>query len=218
MLSSSTASARPTASTSRSCSSVSTSISILTRWPAQARARSSTARIAAGDRDVVVLDQHGVVEAEAVVEAAAAAHRVFLQRAQAGRGLARAADAHVGAGDAAHEFVRGAWRRRTDGRVRLSAARSAASTARAGPVTVISAVLAATLAPSRAWAVISISGASLRNAAATSGSPAITPALRATTTARAGEVFRNGGDRRHVAGAAEILGQRARHRVVDLER
>ena len=69
---------------------------------------------------------------------------------------------------------------------RLSAARSAASTARAGPVTVISAVLAATLAPSRACAAISISGASRRNAAAASGSPAITPALRATTMARAG--------------------------------
>ena len=72
-----------------------------------ARARSSTARIAAGDRDMVVLDQHGVVQPEAMIEAAAAAHRIFLQRAQAGRGLAGAADAHVGAGDAAHEFMRG---------------------------------------------------------------------------------------------------------------
>ena len=51
---------------------------------------------AAGDRDVVVLDQHRVVEAEAVIEAAAAAHGVFFQRAQAGRGLARADDARLG--------------------------------------------------------------------------------------------------------------------------
>jgi len=36
---------------------------------------------AAGNRDVIVLDQDRVIEAEAVVVAAAAAHRVFLQRA-----------------------------------------------------------------------------------------------------------------------------------------
>ena len=71
---------------------------------------------AAGDRDVVVLDQDGVVEAEAVIEAAAAAHRVFLQRAQPRRGLARAADAGVRAGDAAHEFVRRGRHARRDGR------------------------------------------------------------------------------------------------------
>ena len=89
---------------------------------------------AAGDRDVVVLDQHGVVEPEAMVEPAAAAHRVFLQRAQAGRGLARAADARVAcrAMRRTNSCVAVAtpdrWPRK------LSAARSAASTARAGPV------------------------------------------------------------------------------------
>ena len=61
---------------------------------------------AARDRDVVVLDQDRVVEAEAVIEAAAAAHGVFLERAQPRRGLARAADARARAGDAAHEFMR----------------------------------------------------------------------------------------------------------------
>src|SRR6266446_3067627 len=68
---------------------------------------------------------------------------------------------------------------------RLSAVRSAPSMARAGPVTVISSVLAATLEPSRILAAMSISGASLANVAATSGRPAITPAARATTMARA---------------------------------
>jgi hypothetical protein len=66
---------------------------------------------------------------------------------------------------------------------RLSAARSAASTPRAGPSTVISAVLPATLAPSRACAMSAIPGASFSKVAATSGRPAITPAARAITTA-----------------------------------
>ena len=61
---------------------------------------------AAGDRDVVVLDQDRVIEAEAVIEAAAAAHGVFLERAQPRRGLARAADARAVAGGAADEFMR----------------------------------------------------------------------------------------------------------------
>jgi hypothetical protein len=47
---------------------------------------------------VVVLDQDRIVEPEAMIEAAAAAHRVFLERAQAGRGLAGAADAQSSAG------------------------------------------------------------------------------------------------------------------------
>ncbi len=63
-------------------------------------------RDAARDRDVVVLDQDRVVEAEAMIEAAAAAHRVFLQRAQAGRRLARAADARLGVRDQLHEVGR----------------------------------------------------------------------------------------------------------------
>ena len=56
---------------------------------------------AAGDRDVVVLDQDRVIEPKAVIETAAAAHRIFLQRAQARRGLAGAADPHFGAGGVA---------------------------------------------------------------------------------------------------------------------
>ena len=51
----------------------------------------------AGQRDVVVLDQDGVVEAKAVIAAAAGADRVFFQRAQSGRGLAGADDARLGA-------------------------------------------------------------------------------------------------------------------------
>ncbi len=51
----------------------------------------------AGQRDVVVLDQDGVIEAKAVIAAAPGAHRVFFQRAQSGRGFAGADDARLGA-------------------------------------------------------------------------------------------------------------------------
>src|SRR5260370_15488132 len=62
-------------------------------------------RDAAGDRDVVVLDQDRVVESEAMVEAAAAAHRIFLQRAQARRRFAGAADAQNDAGPRSEEHT-----------------------------------------------------------------------------------------------------------------
>ena len=45
---------------------------------------------------MVVLDQDGVIQAEAVVRAAAAAHGVFLQRSPSGRRLARVHDPHRG--------------------------------------------------------------------------------------------------------------------------
>ena len=47
---------------------------------------------ATGDGDMVVLDQHGVVEAEAVIDAAAATDGVFLQRAETGKRLPRVGD------------------------------------------------------------------------------------------------------------------------------
>ena len=59
---------------------------------------------AAGDRDVVVFDQHRVVEAEAVIVAAAAAYGVFLHRPQPRRGLARTDDARLGVGDPLDEL------------------------------------------------------------------------------------------------------------------
>ena len=50
---------------------------------------------AAREGDVVVLDQHRVVQAEAMIAAAAHAHGVFLQGAQARHGLARAGHARA---------------------------------------------------------------------------------------------------------------------------
>ena len=54
---------------------------------------------AAAEPQVVVLDQDAVVQAEAMVRAAAAAHGELLQRAQARRRLARVEDRRAGAGD-----------------------------------------------------------------------------------------------------------------------
>ncbi len=51
---------------------------------------------AAGRGDVVFLDQDAVVEADAMVDAAAEYHRVLLRIAQAGQGFARVD--HLGAG------------------------------------------------------------------------------------------------------------------------
>ncbi|MCY1400096.1 hypothetical protein D9M71_151690 [compost metagenome] len=52
---------------------------------------------AAAGGDVVFLDQEGVVEADAVVVAAAAGDRVFLRQTQAGQGLAGVEQFHAGA-------------------------------------------------------------------------------------------------------------------------
>jgi hypothetical protein len=51
---------------------------------------------------VVFLDQHGVIQADAVVGAAAGAHRVFLRQAQAGQGFARVHNVGAVAGNTLH--------------------------------------------------------------------------------------------------------------------
>ena len=90
-------------------------------------------RDAARDCDVVVLDQNRVVETEAVIEAAAATHRIFLQRAQPRRGLAGAANPRAcvsdqlyegrrlgrDAGQVAEEIERGALGGEQGARIRL---------------------------------------------------------------------------------------------------
>ena len=94
-----------------SCSSVSTSTS--TTVPAGTFARADATAAAIGSSpptaaalqpgQVVVLDQHGVVQAEAVIPPAAAAHRVFLQGPPAGGRLAGVVDRRAGAGGRGHE-------------------------------------------------------------------------------------------------------------------
>ena len=76
----------------RSCASVSTSISTKSACAATSRRGPQHRRHAAGRGDVVFLDQHRVVQADAVVGAAAGAHRVLLRQAQARQRLARVDD------------------------------------------------------------------------------------------------------------------------------
>jgi hypothetical protein len=61
----------------------------------------------AGGGDVVVLDQHRIIEPEAVIEPSTTAHGIFLQHAQAGRRLARADNAGLGAFRSLDQRVRG---------------------------------------------------------------------------------------------------------------
>ena len=172
---------------------------------------------AAGDRDVVVLDQDRIVEPEAVIEAAAAAHGIFLERAQARRGLAGAADAQLRAGGMAHiiggergdagqpadEIQRGALA----GQHRARRARNRQHVHAGGD--------------GRAVAIMRLDVdirrqlLKRRNRQRQSGDHAGLP--RDQDGVGLG-CFRNGGDRGDVAGAAEILIERALHRLVDGER
>ena len=81
----------PAASASSTCSRLCASTSIGISWPRRLHAPHRL-RDAAGQTHVVVLDQDPVVEAAAMVRAAAGAHGVLLQRAQRRRRLARVED------------------------------------------------------------------------------------------------------------------------------
>ena len=82
---------------------------------------------------MIVLDQHRVVEAEAMVGAAARAHRVFLERAQDRRRLARADDARLRMRATAATSRAVALAMPLSRLTKLSATRSADSMPRAGP-------------------------------------------------------------------------------------
>ena len=58
---------------------------------------------AAGGVDVVVLDEHHVIEGHAVVQSAAHAHGVLVQHAVAGQRLARVEHRRPGAGHGVHK-------------------------------------------------------------------------------------------------------------------
>ena len=89
----------------------------------------------AGQDEVVVLDQHGVVEAEAVVGATAGPHRVLLQHPQAGRRLAGAGHDTPGCRPPRSTTSAVAVAMPDSRPSRLSAVRSAVSSERAGPST-----------------------------------------------------------------------------------
>ena len=56
--------------------------------------------------DVVILDQDHIIQANAMVQTAPPGHRQFVQRSQAGGGLARIEDDCTGPGDCIHELAR----------------------------------------------------------------------------------------------------------------
>ena len=71
----------------------------MTRWPTPLLGPLQRLGYAARDGDMIVLDQHGIVEAEPMIAAAADADRIFFDRAQARRCLARADDLRLGVPD-----------------------------------------------------------------------------------------------------------------------
>ena len=96
----------PCAIASATCASVSHSISMrkrVRREPPRAIHRGAD-RARRGD--VVVLDQHAAIQAEAMIAAAADADRILLDGAQARMSFARIDDARAGAGDRVDEAAR----------------------------------------------------------------------------------------------------------------
>jgi hypothetical protein len=101
---------------------------------------------AAGQTDVVVLDQHAVVEPHPVIGGAAGAHGVFLELAEERGGLARIEDDDA-AGCGVHELTR----QRGDALSRwmkFRAVRSPVSSAAAGPRTLATTVPGTHASPS----------------------------------------------------------------------
>ena len=188
MLSSSTAST-PMASASSSWASVSTSTSTFTMCPTLCAHAPHGLGDAAGERHVVVLDQHGVVEAVAVVAAAAHAHGVLLERAQAGRRLARAATTRVvEALEARHDVAgRGGDPAQVAEQVERGALAGEQRPRRARHARDHVARPRRRCRRGRRTS-IRHSGSSRRKAWSAGSRPATRPAARATTTARPGEV------------------------------
>src|SRR5712671_4877884 len=182
MLSSSATSANPTSSTLCSCSSVSTSISILTRCPATALARSRTARTPPATAMWLSLIRIASSSPKRWLKPPPQRTAYFCRARSPGVVLrVQHTRALVWAMRRTNSEAAVAMPERWP--TKLSATRSAPSKARASPVMVMSAVFAATVAPSRTCPLISTAGSSLRNAAAAIGRPAITPDFRATMTA-----------------------------------
>ena len=161
---------------------------------------------AAGDGDMIVLDQHGVVEAEPMIAAAADADRVFLDRAQTRRGLARADDLRLGVADRRDH---GRRRRRDSAQTAQEIQRdplrrqNAARRAGDGGDHVAGRERRAIVAFDR----ISIAGSISWKASRARSSPATTPGWRATRTCRGAVVGRHDRVGRQIAGAAEIFEQ-----------
>ena len=160
----------------------------------------------AAGRDVVVLDQDRVIEAEAVIDPAAATHRVFLQRAQAGRGLAGIDDprarafhgVHIGpgqGGDArqtAHQVQRHALGAQQGASIGVDPGEP-------GPGADLSAVLGHRLEVG--------GGVELQDRQTGAGEAADNAGLAAGEHGAQARVRRHAGLRGHIARPAQVLGQ-----------
>ena len=193
-----------------SASSTSSSVAALDleRQPGRVRARPAHRLAhAAGDRRVVLLDQDRVVEAGAVVGAAAGGDGRLLERAQPGRRLARVEDPRAGALDRLGRSAPSASRRPT------AAAGSSAPSARRSGSPARSPRSAAPArrsrqTPSSTSRSSSIAGSSARNVSSAGSSPNTTPGRLLGDQRRARARPRGPSPRRHVA-VADVLGERA---------
>ncbi len=172
---------------------------------------------AAGDGDVIILDQHRVIEAEAVIVPAAAAHRVFLERAETRRGLARTNDARLGAADLGD--IGGGERRHAGETAEEIQRRALGGKDRRGGTFDFGEqrsgrdLVAVAVAGAEGDLRIEHQESAARAFEAGDGAGLARDELGAGAGARG-----QGRGRRDVAGAAQVLVERAAHRLVDDER
>jgi hypothetical protein len=174
-------------------------------------------RDAARDRDVVVLDQDRVIQTEAVVESAAAAHCVFFQRAEPRRRFPCATNACLrvcgqldeccsgrrDAGQVAEEVQGGALGRENRAGIAFDSEQRGFRRDRG------------TIAVMRFDRDLRIE---LGECRLDQRQPGHRSGLARHGHGARARSFRHRRNRGDIAGAAEILGQRARHRGIDFER
>ena len=219
MLSSRIRSAPASSDLARPGRSVSTSTSIgHLREGARAPALNACGDPARRDH-VVVLDHRRVGQRHPVVDAAAAAHRVLLQRPQARRGLAGVADRRLGALQRVGPARGWRWRRRTAG----TAGSARCARRSAGPGSAAHGQQHVCPAATRV-AVLDVPldldvvrADRRRTRPRRPRSPATTPSARATKSAIA-SASRDGRHAGHVDAAVQVLGERHVRDVLDLDR
>jgi hypothetical protein len=164
-----------------------------------------------GGGDVVVLDQGGVTEAHAMVDAASAADRVLLQRSHPWHRLAGVADLCGGAGDR----VDPACGERGDSDsipTRFTIVRSAVSSSRTGPSALSTTSPGDTRSPSPRWTRTRTSAPASAASTEKTVAPTSTPAEYAGGARhqqpRPADVWRDGGLGGDVRAQGQVLVQR----------
>ena len=209
---------QPASSSSRSWSRSVTSTSTgRSGWAA--RTASNAGTHATGREDVVVLDHRHVAEAEPVVDPAAAADGVLLQRAPAGQRLAGVEHAGPGALERRRPSATVAVATPERCEAKLRAVRSAVSSPRVGPETRITTSPASTRVPSGSRSVTSTSSPQHvgedQRGDAEAGHDAV---LAGAEVGRRPGVRRDGGRAGDVLGAVGQVLLRAPARIVVVDR